>query len=154
MLNRIRVKNFKSFKNLDYRCAQLNLLAGMNGAGKSSFIQLLLFLKAIPGRGLNNAIIRAKEIGFVGNFADLKYCYAKDPEDVEVGVDFSVRKVLRENDDGRRSFSLHFMRKKEERVELVLRPCNGNSISVMHPLLRDKVLNSPEYIDLVNQIKE
>ena len=69
MLNRIRVKNFKSFKNLDYRCAQLNLLVGVNGAGKSSFIQLLLFLKAISGRGLNNTIIRAKEIGFMGNFS-------------------------------------------------------------------------------------
>ena len=150
MLNRIRVKNFKSFKNLDYSCAELNLLVGVNGAGKSSFVQHLLFLKAISGRGLNNAIIRAKEIGFVGNFADLKYCYAKDSEDVEVGVDFSARQVLREGDDGRRSLSLHFLRKKKETVELVLRPCNGNSIRVMHPLLRDKILNSPEYIDLVN----
>ncbi len=150
MLNRIRVKNFKSFKNLDYSCAELNLLVGVNGAGKSSFVQLLLFLKAISGRGLNNAIIRAKEIGLVGNFADLKYCYAKDSEDVEVGVDFSARQVLREGDDGRRSLSLHFLRKKKETVELVLRPCNGNSIRVMHPLLRDKILNSPEYIDLVN----
>lgn len=163
MLNRIRVKNFKSFKNLDYSCAQLNLLVGVNGAGKSSFIQLLLFLKAISGRDLNNTIIRAKEIGFVGNFADLKYCYAKDSEDVEVGVDFSVRKVLRENDDGTRSLSINSLKymipndeevsavsNTKETVELVLCPCNENSIRVMHPLLRDKILNSPEYIDLVN----
>ena len=42
MLKRIEVKNFKSIKHLDYKCARLNLLTGLNGAGKSSFVQSLL----------------------------------------------------------------------------------------------------------------
>lgn len=163
MLNRIKVKNFKSIKSLDYECAQLNLLAGVNGAGKSSFVQLLLLLKSISSKGLNNVIIRAKEIGFVGSFADLKYCYAEEQEDVEIGVDFSVREVLHENDDGTFACSnnlLEYMIPVDEvgseapdpkkSVVIVLRPGKGSSIQVMHPLLRDKVLNSPEFMDLVN----
>ena len=162
MLNRIKVKNFKSLKSLDYECVQLNLLAGVNGAGKSSFIQLLLFLRAISGKGLNNVIIRAKEIGFVGKFADLKYCYAKDSEDVEIGVDFSVRNVLHENDDGTFACSINLLKymitcdeesaapDTKKFVEIVLRPGKGNSVQVMHPLLRDKVLNSPEFIGMVD----
>ena len=33
MLDRIEVKNFKSLKHLNYKCAQLNLLTGVNDVG-------------------------------------------------------------------------------------------------------------------------
>ncbi|MDR0681772.1 MAG: DUF3696 domain-containing protein [Dysgonamonadaceae bacterium] len=44
MINRISVKNFKSLKNIDVNVSNLNLLMGLNGMGKSSFIQVLLLL--------------------------------------------------------------------------------------------------------------
>ncbi|MBO7333095.1 MAG: AAA family ATPase, partial [Alphaproteobacteria bacterium] len=50
MLNRIEAKNFKAFKRLDYKCAKLNLLTGLNGAGKSSFVQLMLLLRATANK--------------------------------------------------------------------------------------------------------
>ena len=167
MLNRIKVKNFKSIKSLDYKCAQLNLLVGVNGAGKSSFVQLLLFLRAISGKGLNNAVIRAKEIGFAGNFADLKYCYAKDSENVEIGIDFKIREVMRETDDGAFEHSINWFKyfyatnegisdalETNRSVSFVLRPCKGNSIQVMHPIFLEKVLNSQvcrDFMDFINK---
>ena len=45
MFQQIEVENFKSLKHVKYDCARLNLLTGLNGSGKSSFIQLLLFLR-------------------------------------------------------------------------------------------------------------
>jgi predicted ATPase len=44
MITRISVKNFKSLKNTDVNVSNLNLLMGLNGMGKSSFIQVLLLL--------------------------------------------------------------------------------------------------------------
>ncbi|MBQ3290197.1 MAG: DUF3696 domain-containing protein [Kiritimatiellae bacterium] len=45
MITKIHVKKFKSLKSLDYECAKLNVLTGLNGSGKSSLIQFILFLK-------------------------------------------------------------------------------------------------------------
>lgn len=45
MLNSITLANFKCFQDLTLSCARLNLLTGINGAGKSSVIQSLLVLR-------------------------------------------------------------------------------------------------------------
>ena len=45
MIERIAVKNFKSLKNIDLLLSNLNVLAGLNGSGKSSLIQSLLLLR-------------------------------------------------------------------------------------------------------------
>jgi len=45
MINKISVKNFKSLKHIDLPLKRLNILAGLNGMGKSSFIQILLLMR-------------------------------------------------------------------------------------------------------------
>ncbi|VEN73418.1 Predicted ATPase [Candidatus Desulfarcum epimagneticum] len=45
MIKGIGVRNFKSLKDIQVATRRLNLLAGLNGMGKSSFIQTLLLLK-------------------------------------------------------------------------------------------------------------
>lgn len=45
MLQRIDLKNFKCFEDLQLECAPLNLLCGLNGMGKSTIIQALLVLR-------------------------------------------------------------------------------------------------------------
>lgn len=45
MFKQIEVSNFKSLKYLDYKCCKLNILTGLNGSGKSSFIQALIIIK-------------------------------------------------------------------------------------------------------------
>lgn len=44
MIKQIEIKNFKSLKTVDVSVSNLNLLMGLNGMGKSSFIQTLLLL--------------------------------------------------------------------------------------------------------------
>lgn len=44
MITEIAVKNFKSLNNIKVQTRNLNLLMGLNGMGKSSFIQTLLLL--------------------------------------------------------------------------------------------------------------
>ncbi|MFZ1808175.1 MAG: DUF3696 domain-containing protein [Cyclobacteriaceae bacterium] len=45
MLRNIRIKNFKAFKEAEITLGNLNLFTGLNGMGKSSFIQVLLLLR-------------------------------------------------------------------------------------------------------------
>lgn len=45
MIRNIYVKNFKSLKDIQYSPRNLNLLMGLNGMGKTSFIQSLLLLR-------------------------------------------------------------------------------------------------------------
>lgn len=45
MISNIKVKNFKCFENIEFELGKVNLLAGANGCGKSSFIQVLLLLR-------------------------------------------------------------------------------------------------------------
>ncbi|MEO8712450.1 MAG: DUF3696 domain-containing protein [Parafilimonas sp.] len=44
MIEKIQIQNFKSIKSLSVNTKNLNLLMGLNGMGKSSFIQVLLLL--------------------------------------------------------------------------------------------------------------
>ena len=87
MLNRIEARNFKSFKHLDYKCARLNLLTGLNGAGKSSFLQLLLLLRAIADRvGKCQIDVDLQKIGIAKSFDDIRYCYAAKDEPTSFSV--------------------------------------------------------------------
>jgi predicted ATPase len=52
----IRVKNFKSFKDVEVHLGNFNVLIGANASGKSNFIQVIKFLRDIQRHGLDNAI--------------------------------------------------------------------------------------------------
>ncbi|MDM1249942.1 DUF3696 domain-containing protein [Acinetobacter johnsonii] len=70
MIEEIQVKNFKSLKDLKLNLSSLNVLAGVNGSGKSSIIQSILlskkyftkYINAGQSLGLNDNIL---EIGDV-----------------------------------------------------------------------------------------
>lgn len=55
-IQNIRVKNFKSFRELDIDLANLNILVGANASGKSNFVQIFRFLRDISQQGLDNAV--------------------------------------------------------------------------------------------------
>jgi len=44
-ISRVKIKNFKSLKDVDIELSNLNIFTGVNSSGKSSFIQTLLLLK-------------------------------------------------------------------------------------------------------------
>lgn len=108
MLKRIKVENFKSLKHLDYKCAKLNLLTGLNGAGKSSFIQFLRLMRECAGRigELNFPV--SKSDGFDVRFSDIRYCYAPHVDHFNPrfgvtfqggnGVEYTIKRSLREAD--------------------------------------------------------
>jgi len=55
-IKRIRVANFKSFKELDLELGNFNVVIGANASGKSNFVQIFRFIRDIANMGLDNAI--------------------------------------------------------------------------------------------------
>lgn len=55
-IKRIKVTNFKSFKDLDVELGDFNIIIGANASGKSNFINIFRFLRDISTLGLDNAI--------------------------------------------------------------------------------------------------
>ena len=67
MLRKIKLTNFKCFKNTELTCAPLTLLCGLNGMGKSSVIQALLVLRQSSTTGE----LREGRLVLGGELADL-----------------------------------------------------------------------------------
>jgi predicted ATPase len=60
MINRLRIRNFKSFRDLDLRLTDVSVLVGPNMSGKSNLLDAFRFLVQLlnpaPGTTLQNAI--------------------------------------------------------------------------------------------------
>ncbi|MDP3103025.1 MAG: AAA family ATPase [Candidatus Methanoperedens sp.] len=66
-ITKIRLSNFKSFKDLDVELGKFNVFVGANASGKSNFIQILKFLRDIKNHGLDNAISMQGGVEYLRN---------------------------------------------------------------------------------------
>ena len=90
MLKKIHIENFKSLKNIDVPCTGLNLLTGVNGAGKSSFIQVLRLLHLAADKiERPEQTISVKDFGGGSGLDDVLYCYANALKNVVITVNYS-----------------------------------------------------------------
>ncbi|MCG2431628.1 AAA family ATPase [Aequorivita xiaoshiensis] len=86
MITHIDIKNFKSLKNVSTDTKNLNLLMGLNGMGKSSFLQMILLL--MQSDKLENRIIDLNGIlAQIGQGRDALYQYATE-DHIEFGIQF------------------------------------------------------------------
>ena len=90
MINSIEIKNFKSIKSKQFLLRNLNVLLGLNGMGKSSFIQTLLLLKQSYDLGRDSRLqINSGAYLKLGNTKDILYQYSKN-EDLALNLLFST----------------------------------------------------------------
>lgn len=86
MIKNISVENFKSLKDINVSIKPLNLLMGLNGMGKSSFIQSLLLL--MQSENLDKRIISLKGSLFdIGLGRDALYQYSNE-DFFTIGIGF------------------------------------------------------------------
>lgn len=79
MIQSIELKNFKSIKSKNFQLRNLNVVMGLNGMGKSSFIQSLLVLR--QSKNLVNGELRLNDTFVkIGRGKDAFYQYSKDDE--------------------------------------------------------------------------
>lgn len=88
MIQSLEIKNFKSIKAKQFPLRKLNVLLGLNGMGKSSFIQTLLSVRQSPG--IFNGRLDLNNGGYVnlGTTKDVLYQYSKG-EDLVLNFEFS-----------------------------------------------------------------
>lgn len=79
MLNKIKLKNFKCFSDLDIELSELNVFSGINGMGKSTVIQTLLLLKQSMAQTstLNQIFLNGNYVS-LGTGQDVLYENASD----------------------------------------------------------------------------
>jgi predicted ATPase len=82
-LQNIKVKGYKSIKDLNLAIEKLNVLIGQNGAGKSNFISLFKFLRNIIEERLQNNVLKA------GGAEAFLFYGAKQTKYIEISLDFS-----------------------------------------------------------------
>ncbi len=90
MIQSIEIKNFKSIKSKYFPLRNLNVVLGINGQGKSSFIQSLLLLR--QSEKLNEGILRLNggDNGLVniGTARDTLYQYSENDENLSFAIQF------------------------------------------------------------------
>ncbi len=85
MINRIKIENFKSIKDLDIRLRPINILIGANGVGKSNFIEIFKLL---------NQIYEQKLQEYIGNDIDsLLYFGRKKSTYLKLLIEFGVENL-------------------------------------------------------------
>ena len=96
MITRIRMRNFKCFKESDLPLGGLTVLAGLNGTGKSSVIQALLLLRqsGLDEKGSPGFIHWQGKLVDTGSFSDVLYEGA-DRDTIELEAEFDMSKFIK-----------------------------------------------------------
>ena len=84
-IKKIKVSNFKTFKDLDLELGSFNVVIGANASGKSNFVEIFQFLKDIRKDGLKNAVAMHRTMSSILNLKCtdkdmLRICVEKDGE--------------------------------------------------------------------------
>jgi predicted ATPase len=87
MIKLLKIKNFKSIKTKDFKLKNLNLQLGLNGMGKSSFIQSLLLLKQSKSFSGGQLNLQGEYVN-IGTTKDALYQYAKKGENLSFEIQF------------------------------------------------------------------
>lgn len=91
MLRRIRLANFKCFRNLTLDLGSLQVLSGLNGMGKSSLIQALLLARQSASSGSPHLKLDGGLFPF-GSASDVLYEFA-DLDEIKLEFDFDHGRV-------------------------------------------------------------
>jgi predicted ATPase len=66
-IKKIKISNFKSFKDVEVELGNFNVFIGANASGKTNFIQIFRFLRDLAIHGLENAISLQGGIDYLRN---------------------------------------------------------------------------------------
>jgi len=134
-IKKIRVKNFKSFRDLEVELGNFNVLIGANASGKSNFVQIFKFLRDIMVSGLENAVSMAGDIEYLRNLN----IGSSNNIKIEVNIDKDFGKFFKVTDEGLFGFNA-----KESIYEFTLKMLNHD-----YKINEEKLNQKCEYLRLI-----
>ena len=91
MLNKISLKNFKAFKEVEIELKPITILVGPNNSGKSSLIQsIILIQQTLMGSGNNVINTSGQKFGSFSELVNQK----SDKKEVVFRLDFSDKTCI------------------------------------------------------------
>lgn len=97
MIQSVEIKNFKPIKKKLFPLRNLNILLGVNGMGKSSFIQSLLALRQSNNLRSGSLTLNSDSYVKLGNTKDVLYQYSKQ-EGLKLDLKFTTGQLNLEFD--------------------------------------------------------
>jgi predicted ATPase len=86
MIENLKLNNFRSYRELDLRLNNLNVLIGRNGSGKSNLLSLFDLLGYAADNELNSFIRRG-----MGGFEDVRHYHAGEKDIVSWEIEFESK---------------------------------------------------------------
>jgi predicted ATPase len=90
MIKRVHVKNYRGIGDVSVDLGPLTALVGRNSAGKSSFVDVLRFVRDAMTIGLDDAILQRQGIATLRRWAPTR------PYDIEIGLSVQTRSFVAE----------------------------------------------------------
>ena len=147
MIDRIVIKNFKSFRNVDLKLGRMNLFIGTNASGKSNFLEALRVLQGIGNGFTIGEILDGKpksattEVweGIRGGSTYARFADSGEASKVDIVVSGTSNGGPQAQWDYRISFSPTDGRVADERLRLAERVIYNSIPNVVgYPVLRVK----------------
>ena len=144
MIDRIVIKNFKSFRNVDLKLGRMNLFIGTNASGKSNFLEALRVLQGIGNGFTISEILDGKpksdtsEVweGIRGESTYARFAGTDEASTVDIVAIGTPNGRPQDHWDYKISFSPTYGRVTAERLRLAERVIyNSNSNVLGHPVL-------------------
>lgn len=88
MIQRLQLRNFRSFRDVDIELRPLNIVVGANASGKTNLVQAFRFLRDLAQHGLENAVSLQGGVDYLTNLNSRE-------RDIEIKVVFVPRFVVR-----------------------------------------------------------
>ncbi len=114
MITRIIIKNFKAFQYAEINLTELNLFTGMNGMGKSSFIQALLLLRQSERELFSKGLLLKGEYLELGKGRDVQ-CINADSDIISFAIEI----------DSVQNYDFDFKVVKDSDLLAIVRPEKG-----------------------------
>lgn len=97
MLLRLRIKNFKSLKDVDVRFGPFTCLVGPNGVGKSNLFDAIHFLRALAEMDLQSAALSVRTTAGGGFSPEELFWAGQTSEPIELSADMLVPRRVQDD---------------------------------------------------------
>jgi len=137
-IRKLKLHNFKTFKELDVALNDFNVIIGANASGKSNFVNIFKFLRDIKNHGMKNALSMQGGFEYLTNIGN-----QDDPMTLEVISECQSKRILSKKIDS----DMIGIKINEVLYEFILKKANEKKISIQ----KDQLTCKCKFVRLIKE---